>query len=144
MKRRHGINTSVTTRKPQAIPPTGMPNRNPPGTVVDPTASHVFVIQESNVVQAAPTGFVDQENFVAQPVNIVNSLNAVNSVNTTTVINQRERVLNTTLTNANGANLTGSIVNMQPTHLTQNYYMLHGLYNIQGMNTEIMQHAQHQ
>lgn len=25
MKRRHGINTSVTTRKPQAIPPSGMP-----------------------------------------------------------------------------------------------------------------------
>lgn len=25
MKRRHGINTSVTVRKPQAIPPTGMP-----------------------------------------------------------------------------------------------------------------------
>lgn len=34
MKRRHGINTSVTVRKPQSIPPTGMPQRNPPGTVL--------------------------------------------------------------------------------------------------------------
>lgn len=36
MKRRHGINTSVTVRKPQSIPPTGMPHRNPPGTVLAP------------------------------------------------------------------------------------------------------------
>ncbi|KAK5646272.1 hypothetical protein RI129_004736 [Pyrocoelia pectoralis] len=36
MKRRHGINTSVTVRKPQSIPPTGMPQRNPPGTVLAP------------------------------------------------------------------------------------------------------------
>ncbi|XP_017772674.1 PREDICTED: gastrula zinc finger protein XlCGF26.1-like isoform X2 [Nicrophorus vespilloides] len=36
MKRRHGINTSVTVRKPQTIPPTGMPQRNPPGSVLAP------------------------------------------------------------------------------------------------------------
>ncbi|GJQ83580.1 hypothetical protein Trydic_g10927 [Trypoxylus dichotomus] len=36
MKRRHGINTSVTVRKPQSIPPTGMPQRNPPGAVLAP------------------------------------------------------------------------------------------------------------
>ncbi|KAF5297663.1 hypothetical protein FQA39_LY11994 [Lamprigera yunnana] len=36
MKRRHGINTSVTVRRPQSIPPTGMPQRNPPGTVLAP------------------------------------------------------------------------------------------------------------
>lgn len=36
MKRRHGINTSVTVRKPQTIPPTGRPHRNPPGTVLAP------------------------------------------------------------------------------------------------------------
>nr|XP_022914317.1 gastrula zinc finger protein XlCGF57.1-like [Onthophagus taurus] len=36
MKRRHGINTSVTVRKPQSIPPTGMPQRNPPGSVLAP------------------------------------------------------------------------------------------------------------
>ncbi|CAH1175722.1 unnamed protein product [Phaedon cochleariae] len=34
MKRRHGINTSVTCRTRQDIPPTGMPHRNPPGTVL--------------------------------------------------------------------------------------------------------------
>ncbi|KAJ8933952.1 hypothetical protein NQ318_014954 [Aromia moschata] len=36
MKRRHGINTSVTCRTRQDIPPTGMPHRNPPGTVLAP------------------------------------------------------------------------------------------------------------
>lgn len=36
MKRRHGINTSVTVRKPQSIPPTGMPQRNPPGSILAP------------------------------------------------------------------------------------------------------------
>ncbi|KAH1024406.1 zinc finger protein 2 [Dendroctonus ponderosae] len=34
MKRRHGINTSVTCRTKQEIPPTGKPHRNPPGTVL--------------------------------------------------------------------------------------------------------------
>lgn len=36
MKRKHGINTSVTVRKPQSIPPTGKPQKNPPGTVLAP------------------------------------------------------------------------------------------------------------
>lgn len=36
MKRRHGINTSVTCRTKQEIPPTGMPQRNPHGIVLVP------------------------------------------------------------------------------------------------------------
>lgn len=50
MKRRHGINTSVTVRKPQAIPPTGMPNRNPPGTVLAQPIS-VPEVQEGTFVE---------------------------------------------------------------------------------------------
>lgn len=50
MKRRHGINTSVTCRTKQDIPPTGMPHRNPPGTVLAP-----------------PQPVVIPENFVEPP-----------------------------------------------------------------------------
>lgn len=49
MKRRHGINTSVTCRTKQDIPPTGMPHRNPPGTVLAPPQATVV-----------PETFVDQ------------------------------------------------------------------------------------
>ncbi|XP_030750344.1 gastrula zinc finger protein XlCGF26.1-like isoform X2 [Sitophilus oryzae] len=41
MKRRHGINTSVTCRTRQDIPPTGKPHRNPPGTVLAPPQASV-------------------------------------------------------------------------------------------------------
>ncbi|XP_050309715.1 gastrula zinc finger protein XlCGF26.1-like isoform X1 [Anthonomus grandis grandis] len=49
MKRRHGINTSVNCRTLQEIPPTGKPNRNPPGTVLAaPQAPVVHVICQTN------------------------------------------------------------------------------------------------
>ncbi|XP_066159330.1 zinc finger protein 570-like [Euwallacea fornicatus] len=51
MKRRHGINTSVNCRTKQDIPPTGKPNRNPPGTVLaapQPTGPAVQVICQTN------------------------------------------------------------------------------------------------
>lgn len=54
MKRRHGINTSVTVRKPQTIPPTGMPHRNPPGTVLAPPQP--ITVTADNFVDA-PAGF---------------------------------------------------------------------------------------
>lgn len=56
MKRRHGINTSVTVRKPQTIPPTGMPDRsnmmhivptihnNMQGTIVVPQNVSEFIL----------------------------------------------------------------------------------------------------
>lgn len=46
MKRRHGINTSVTVRKPQTIPPTGMPHRNPPGTILAPAQPLAIIPQD--------------------------------------------------------------------------------------------------
>ncbi|XP_056646900.1 gastrula zinc finger protein XlCGF26.1-like isoform X1 [Diorhabda sublineata] len=61
MKRRHGINTSVTCRTRQDIPPTGMPHRNPPGTVL-----------------AAPQPVIVQENFVEQPPTFYPVLNLYN------------------------------------------------------------------
>lgn len=134
MKRRHGINTSVTTRKPQTIPPTGMPNRNPPGTVVAPTASHVYVIQNVNTNTAVNSSFVEPDPFV-------NNVTTQTAVANTAPLNQnRERVVNA---NSN-LNVAGNIVNIQPAHLTQNYYMFHGLYNLPGINADIMQHTQHQ
>lgn len=53
MKRRHGINTSVNCRTKQVIPPTGKPNRNPPGMVLaaPQPAPPVQVICQTN---AAP------------------------------------------------------------------------------------------
>jgi len=55
MKRRHGINTSVNCRSKQDIPPTGKPNRNPPGTVLaapQPTGPpSVPIICQSNTAQ---------------------------------------------------------------------------------------------
>ncbi|KAL3280611.1 hypothetical protein HHI36_003848 [Cryptolaemus montrouzieri] len=56
MKRRHGINTSVTVRKPQAIPPTGMPQRNPPGTVLAQPIS-IPEIQSETFVEQQTTFF---------------------------------------------------------------------------------------
>lgn len=128
MKRRHGINTSVTTRKPQTIPPTGMPNRNPPGTVIAPTAG-VLVIQDTNSMQSS-TSYIeqDQQAFITQG----------------TVINQQRDTRVQPVAMAT-TNITGQLVNMQPAHLTQSYYMpgMLGLYNIQSMDpTEIMQHTQ--
>lgn len=122
MKRRHGINTSVTTRKPQTIPPTGMPNRNPPGTVIAPSAG-VLVIQDTNSIQSS-TSYIeqDQQTFISQG----------------TITNQRDRIQPVSMTTSN---ITGQIVNMQPAHITQGYYMsgMLSLYNIQGMDpTEIM------
>ncbi|XP_074042903.1 uncharacterized protein isoform X1 [Leptinotarsa decemlineata] len=61
MKRRHGINTSVTCRTRQDIPPTGMPHRNPPGTVL-----------------AAPQPVVVPENFVEPPPTFYPVLNLYN------------------------------------------------------------------
>lgn len=52
MKRRHGINTSVTVRKPQSIPPTGMPQRNPPGAVLAPPQP--VLMAEGYAEQTAP------------------------------------------------------------------------------------------
>ncbi|CAH0557502.1 unnamed protein product [Brassicogethes aeneus] len=52
MKRRHGINTSVTCRTRQDIPPTGMPHRNPPGTVLAPPQPIVIT---DNFVEPTPT-----------------------------------------------------------------------------------------
>lgn len=52
MKRRHGINTSVTCRTRQDIPPTGMPHRNPPGTVLAPPQP---VVISENFVDLPPT-----------------------------------------------------------------------------------------
>lgn len=121
MKRRHGINTSVTTRKPQTIPPTGMPNRNPPGTVIAPSAG-VLVIQDTNSMQS-PTNYVEQDQtFIAQG----------------TAVNQRDRIASVAMATTN---ITSQLVNMQPAHLTQSYYMpgMLGLYNIPSMDpTEIM------
>ncbi|XP_044752040.1 gastrula zinc finger protein XlCGF26.1-like [Coccinella septempunctata] len=59
MKRRHGINTSVTVRKPQSIPPTGMPNRNPPGTVL---------AQPISIPESQETTFVEQHQTTFFPV----------------------------------------------------------------------------
>lgn len=126
MKRRHGINTSVTTRKPQTIPPTGMPNRNPPGTVIAPTTG-ILVIQDTNSIQSA-NSYVeqDQSTFVAQ----------------TTIINQqRDRTQPVTMATNN---FTSQLVNMQPAHLTQGYYMpsMLGLYNIQSIDPSEIMHTQ--
>ncbi|XP_072396561.1 uncharacterized protein [Diabrotica undecimpunctata] len=52
MKRRHGINTSVTCRTRQDIPPTGMPHRNPPGTVLAPPQP---VLIPDSFVEQPPT-----------------------------------------------------------------------------------------
>ncbi|XP_018330747.1 gastrula zinc finger protein XlCGF57.1 [Agrilus planipennis] len=57
MKRRHGINTSVTVRKPQNIPPTGMPQKNPPGTVL---ASPHFSTAEPPQTNLAEVAAVQQ------------------------------------------------------------------------------------
>lgn len=61
MKRRHGINTSVTVRKPQTIPPTGMPQRNPPGSVLAP-----------------PQPIILSENFNEAPASFYPVLNLYN------------------------------------------------------------------
>ncbi|CAG9863413.1 unnamed protein product [Phyllotreta striolata] len=53
MKRRHGINTSVTCRTRQDIPPTGMPHRNPPGTVLAPPQPVLQVAE--NYTEPTPT-----------------------------------------------------------------------------------------
>lgn len=123
MKRRHGINTSVTTRKPQTIPPTGMPNRNPPGTIVAPSTG-ILVIQDTNSIQSA-TSYIEQE----QPTFVTQA---------TVISQQRDRTQPVAMATNN---ITGQLVNMQPAHLTQSYYMpsMLGLYNIQSIDpTEIM------
>lgn len=128
MKRRHGINTSVTTRKPQAIPPTGMPNRNPPGTVIAPSTG-ILVIQDTNSIQSA-NSYVEQHT---DPTTFVTQ---------TTIINQqRDRTQHVSMT-AN--NIAGQLVNMQPAHLTQSYYMpsMLGLYNIQSIDPSDIMHTQ--
>lgn len=77
MKRRHGINTSVTVRKPQAIPPTGMPQRNPPGTVLAPPQpvsqppAHTYPV---SVVQTT----VIPETFMEPPAPFYPVLNLYN------------------------------------------------------------------
>lgn len=52
MKRRHGINTSVSVRKPQTIPPSGMPPQAKLNHIV-PTADNNISIEpySSNSVE---------------------------------------------------------------------------------------------
>ncbi|GLV41602.1 deformed wings [Carabus blaptoides fortunei] len=116
MKRRHGINTSVTTRKPQTIPPTGMPNRNPPGTVISPSAQ-VLLVQDTNTVTAnTGSAYVDHD-----PASFIPPAPG-----------------------HRGQSTAGNTGPVQATSHLQSYYMLHGPYALQGMNTDSLMHVQHQ
>lgn len=55
MKRKHGINTSVNVRKPQAIPPSGMPAKAKLNHVV-PTAENVNNTSSTSTSAAAHPG----------------------------------------------------------------------------------------
>ncbi|KAF2904321.1 hypothetical protein ILUMI_01849 [Ignelater luminosus] len=74
MKRRHGINTSVTVRKPQSIPPTGMPQRNPPGTVLAPPQPTTVTM----LATVPPSAATITDNFPETPPPFYPVLNLYN------------------------------------------------------------------
>ncbi|XP_026466927.1 zinc finger protein 675-like [Ctenocephalides felis] len=79
MKRRHGINTSVTVRKPQTIPPTGMPDRS--------NMMHIVPTIHNNMQGTIVVPQHDNSEFII-PTIMEESQDVITNSNTTQYINQ--------------------------------------------------------
>lgn len=131
MKRRHGINTSVTVRKPQEIPPTGKPCRNPPGSVVISTQALPNEIKSDIQIQPPMQQMIlipnNYPNFKEPEVQQPQYINSINT-SLAPIFNNQPQILIQ-------QNVVNSLIGSQ----NQSYFMPNILgYNIQPMDTQLL------
>ncbi|KAJ6636674.1 Zinc finger protein [Pseudolycoriella hygida] len=163
MKRRHGINTSVTVRKPQLIPPSGIPPTKLNHVV--PTVHNTAYVQQASIPADSRNGHIANNDMMEEDVADANDNGyppAVQEVNV--IVNRTERhgenLLRKSssnlpashiaiLTQPNRDNINQALTTSSANHLTHQYGFLPngsamiGFYsNMQGVDVMQNPHTQ--